>query len=164
MPEDPALLAQLREQCVEEGLPIMADVFKIILARDELTVEQVVRFLAATGPMRCYEDFIVPGIDNLSDAISDRTEPPAVYYATSEHDRDDLPWPLPADAWFWQTGNRWVAVYSEFHPDWWEGADPEDIAARPTPWRRPINDVPSTGTLVYNDANGALNTTERGVQ
>jgi hypothetical protein len=78
------------------------------------------------------------------------------YYAVSEHDRDDLPWPVKADAWFWSTGGDWNAVYSDFHEDWWEDADPADIAARPQPHRREITDLPTHGMLVFRDAAGTI--------
>lgn len=77
-------------------------------------------------------------------------------FAVSEHARDDLPERLPADEWFWASGDRWVAVYSEFHDDWWEGADPADLAARPDPWRRPIDEVPESGTTVYRNWDGEI--------
>lgn len=76
-------------------------------------------------------------------------------YAVDEHDRPDLPWPVPATHWFWQHGDRWVAVVGDWHEDWWEGSDPADIAARPDPWRYPINETPGrSGLLVYLDAEG----------
>jgi hypothetical protein len=75
-------------------------------------------------------------------------------YAIDEHDHPSLPYPMPADSWMWQRGDRWVAVVGTWHEDWWEGADPEDIEARPVNWCRHILDVPTTGTLTYLDAQG----------
>lgn len=83
------------------------------------------------------------------------SDPATLYFADDGHDRPDLPrWPLPADVWLWAAGNLWVATVDLFHDDWWEGADPEDIAARPANWRRPIADVPTTGTLRYVTRDG----------
>jgi hypothetical protein len=76
------------------------------------------------------------------------------FYANSEHENPDLPPVVPADAWFWSVGDEWCAIVADWHEDWWEGAADEDIAARPDPWRRPIADVPTTGTLVFRDAEG----------
>jgi hypothetical protein len=77
-----------------------------------------------------------------------------VFYAVDEHDIPDAPWPVQADSWLWQAGNRWVATIASWHEDWWEGADPEDLAGRPDKWQRPIYDVPESGTLVFNDIDG----------
>jgi hypothetical protein len=77
-----------------------------------------------------------------------------IIYANSEHEREDLPAPLRADRWMWQTGNRWAAVFSDWHADWWVGADDDDIAARPPIWSHPIADIPTTGTLAYLDGTG----------
>lgn len=60
----------------------------------------------------------------------------------------------PADHWFWQSGNRWMAVVAEASTDWWEGADPADVNARPLLWRLPITEWPTTGSLIYRDASG----------
>lgn len=79
-----------------------------------------------------------------------------VYYAMSEHDRDDLPFPLRADAWMWSDGDLWVAVYADFHEDWREGGDPEVAAQRPVNWKRSIEDVPTSGTLTYRTADGEI--------
>lgn len=68
---------------------------------------------------------------------------------------------LPADEWRWQAGDRWVATVGETDKSWWGNDTPESIGA-PTPHVYPIADVPTTGTLVYWDADG--NEVERGAQ
>jgi hypothetical protein len=76
-------------------------------------------------------------------------------YAVGEHGFDNLPWPLPADTWLWQTGDRWIAhVGLHYADDWWEGSDPADKAAAPMDWCRHILDVPESGTLVWRDKSG----------
>jgi hypothetical protein len=76
-------------------------------------------------------------------------------YAVGEHGHEHLPWPLPADTWLWQSGDRWVAHVGMHYADsWWEGADEADIAARPMYWWRHILDVPESGVLVWNDKDG----------
>lgn len=93
----------------------------------------------------------------MSDTLEVRIE--TNVYALSEHGHDTLPYPMPADTWLWQHGDRWVAHVGMWHvEDWWEGADDEDIAARPDNWARHILDVPTTGTLVYLDAEGTEHT------
>lgn len=77
-----------------------------------------------------------------------------IFYANSEHARPDLPWPLRADRWMWQTGDTWAAVFGDWHADWWDGADPEDTSARPALWSRPIAEIPDHGTLSYRDSSG----------
>jgi len=80
-------------------------------------------------------------------------------YAVGEHGLDHLPWPLPADTWLWQSGDRWVAhVGMHYAQDWWDGADEANIAARPMHWWRHILDVPETGLLVWNDKDGKEHT------
>lgn len=97
--------------------------------------------------------------DYYDDAPSPANAKGDVIYAVDEHDREDLPWPVIADHWFWQTGDRWVAVVADWHEDWWEGSDPADIAARPEPWRYPIGETPGrSGWLVFNDAHGSERT------
>ena len=88
----------------------------------------------------------------MSDGVS--------FYAMDEHDRPELPWPVPADAWYWSKGNQWMAVVADWHEDWWEGADPQDIEDAPAVWKRPIDLVPSIGTLVYRDETGSVVTFE----
>lgn len=75
-------------------------------------------------------------------------------YAVSEHDREGESWPVPADHWFWSSDNRWVAVVADFHDDWWDGASPEDIEARPYQWKWPIEYTPTSGTLHYRTQDG----------
>jgi hypothetical protein len=77
-----------------------------------------------------------------------------IIYANSAHERDDLASPLRADRWMWAAGDVWCAVIADWHTDWWDGADPDDIAARPYVWSRPIDEVPTTGTLSYTSAAG----------
>lgn len=60
---------------------------------------------------------------------------------------DTVPEPIRADRWMAQTGNQWVAVAPwERESDWFAETDPADF---PTPRVRSIDDVPTTGTLVY---------------
>ena len=55
--------------------------------------------------------------------------------------------PLRADRWMAQTGGTWMAVSpGESEADWFEDCDPADL---PTPRVRAIDDVPTTGTLIY---------------
>ena len=88
----------------------------------------------------------------------DGVDPPpeaGATYAMDDHDRDDLPWPLLADAWFWHpSGNRWIAVLASWHEDWWSWASRADLATRPPRWRTQIDEIPKTGTLHYRDADG----------
>lgn len=77
-----------------------------------------------------------------------------IFYATSEHDRDDMPFPLRADAWFYSVGNCWSAVFSDFHEDWWDSADPQDVARRPAAHILPIHQLPVSGTLHYRGRKG----------
>lgn len=66
-----------------------------------------------------------------------------VFYAVN----DCVPVPIRADRWMAQSGGFWMAVVpGEVEDDWFEGCDPKDF---PTPWVRPIADVPTAGTLIY---------------
>lgn len=59
-----------------------------------------------------------------------------------------------ADEWFWSAGDHWMAVVAEWEADvWWEGAD-GGARQRPDPWRRPIDDLPDTGSLLWQDRDG----------
>lgn len=60
---------------------------------------------------------------------------------------DTVPAPIRADRWMAQTGGYWMAVApGESEADWFDGCDPADF---PTPRVRPIDDVPTSGTLVF---------------
>lgn len=66
---------------------------------------------------------------------------------------DCAPAPLNAAThWFWQTGNRWVAVFGETPESWFEDFDSKEVVS--TFLIRDIGDVPTTGTLQYWDAEG----------
>lgn len=60
----------------------------------------------------------------------------------------------PATAWFYQTGDQWMAVADEDEAEWF---DPSDDAAGVYPTQRtyPIDQRPPTGKLIYRDATGA---------
>ena len=76
-------------------------------------------------------------------------------WALSEHGHDSLPYPMPADTWLWQWGDRWIAHVGAWHTEtWWEGASEEDLDARPTHWSRHILDIPKFGALCYIDDHG----------
>ena len=69
-------------------------------------------------------------------------------YPTAEWGGDG---PKPkATHWYWSSGNQWCAVVDEWETRWWEGATPEDIAARPERWALPIWDLPPSGLLCFN--------------
>lgn len=83
------------------------------------------------------------------------------------HPADDTPEPdpvpkywaandeAPATAWFYQTGNRWVAVVAENEneAEWFEDAT-TDRKTWPIMRTHPIKHVPTTGMLVYRTAKG----------
>lgn len=62
---------------------------------------------------------------------------------------DTVDEPIPADRWMWQTGDQWMAVAPfESEADWFMDLD-ERGEPTPTPRVRPIDDIPTSGTLVY---------------
>ena len=58
---------------------------------------------------------------------------------------------LAATHWFYQDEDRWIAVAGEDTADWFEET-PQIFVDRFLV--RDIDDVPSTGTLVYDDSEG----------
>lgn len=70
-------------------------------------------------------------------------------YAMSPEGRQ----PVKADRWFAQLGDMWVAVTaSESEAEWFADAAADgELDELPTPYVRPINDVPTTGTLLWRD-------------
>lgn len=61
-----------------------------------------------------------------------------------------------ATAWFFQTGDQWMAVADEDEAEWFEDAmDGRNTPNWPTPRTYPIDQRPPTGRLVYRDATGA---------
>ena len=62
---------------------------------------------------------------------------------------DTVPEPIPADRWMWQTGDSWMAVSpGESEADWFQDLDERGVEC-PTPRVRPIDDIPTSGTLIY---------------
>lgn len=61
--------------------------------------------------------------------------------------------PMRAAAWFWQVGDRWMAVTEyEDENDWFES----DLSGAPTPRTYPITQVPPFGTLCFRLADGRV--------
>jgi hypothetical protein len=60
---------------------------------------------------------------------------------------------MPATAWYYQGGPRWMAVVAEWEPetDWFVDSEPGDW---PTPRTYPIDQRPPYGTLIYRDIEG----------
>jgi hypothetical protein len=60
----------IRARCEDEGVPLMGDIFGIVLDRGEVTEAQVLAFLALDdhAPVALYEH-VVDGINRLSDAV-----------------------------------------------------------------------------------------------
>lgn len=73
-----------------------------------------------------------------------------VYYGQSQNDGEA---PTRADRWFYQIGNRWVAV-----EPWWTLEDWFDDDGEEWPEVReyPIDQTPPTGTLVYSRRDGTI--------
>lgn len=66
---------ELTQLCADEGLRIMGDVFGIILDRGEVTLDDIERFLSEDrDTFTCYENYVVRGINDLSDAIQAEAE------------------------------------------------------------------------------------------
>lgn len=62
---------------------------------------------------------------------------------------DTVPEPIPADRWMWQTGDNWMAVAPfESEAEWFMDLDERGVTT-PTPRVRPIDDIPTSGTLTY---------------
>ena len=85
---------------------------------------------------------------------------PEQIYPVSHYDPTEIP---AADAWFWQIGNRWLAVVDAHgRATWWDEDDESqgvyEDAGRPGDGTRPIGDAPTSGTLVYRikDSKGVL--------
>jgi hypothetical protein len=78
----------------------------------------------------------------------------------------DTPKP-PADYWYWQSGNRWIAVLEAAEQDehgrttWFGLGVDERPADTPEQWARPIWSLPPDGTLIYNLPDGS--TAERSI-
>lgn len=60
---------------------------------------------------------------------------------------------LPATHWTWQTGNRWVATAGESFESWL-GGERADREVFETLMQSVITDIPTRGTLVYENAAG----------
>lgn len=61
--------------------------------------------------------------------------------------------PVKADSWFWQIGDRWVAVAGESEADWFADTKADGIDM-PNPRTYPIDEVPPSGLLVYRHEGG----------
>lgn len=86
-----------------------------------------------------------------------------MYHSFAEHENEHLPHPLPADVWLWQVGDQWIAQTAAFNLEsWWDGADEKDIATRPEQWWYPIGVLPTWGTLMWLDEDGATQKRELG--
>ena len=86
---------------------------------------------------------------------ADSAERNAVKFWDYNDCRDDEDALLPATHWFFQTGNRWIARATETLESWWAGVDLEPLpdAARAR-LVRPINEVPTSGSLHYDNDDG----------
>jgi hypothetical protein len=62
---------EIAKFCKDEGIQIMGDALHIILDRDEVSLEQMSKFLSDDDnhPQALYENFVVRGINDLSDYI-----------------------------------------------------------------------------------------------
>jgi hypothetical protein len=63
--------------------------------------------------------------------------------------------PFVATHWAWQTGDHWMAVAEwEDQGSWCDDTDAETLRERPANWWRLISDVPTSGRLIYRNAEG----------
>lgn len=76
-------------------------------------------------------------------------EKEATFYAYSPEDPVE-----PATHWAWQVGDQWMAVGAWEHDGWWDEDADAYKAQAPEVWWRPIEDVPTTGNLIYRNARG----------
>jgi hypothetical protein len=87
-----------------------------------------------------------------AEAEARRKQTPYWHYSDGRDEGQEL---LPATHWAWQTGNTWVAVTGETHDSWFDEDFRKGFTAQNLDrLLRPIEKIPTTGTLSYWDHEG----------